>query len=469
VADVKKLTDYYNDPWVRRRIREYCGESRSAPTCVYLSALEGDQATWDRASRVPVDALEHLLAGGADVARSMWDRSNMLIHLDLDYQNTDRKDEPYRHPSEMFAKLEPIYRATTGVLHRLGLPLLPIITGRGYHFTGRVPLDADVTSRLASIAPETPAWFFTLRDRCPAWIADQMSPVQARAYMGVGLIVEFLAHRILKRAHRRAPIPVVLNGTVVGAGHIGRECVSIDISYAGDPLDMRHLRVAYSSYQKHTSVLQASGPAVRVVPIAAVPRHRESQPALISGQRGLRHAVRSARRRPAAIPIVTPGMHRVLDAYEASYLAHFHRRFYETPPGPPEQFDALAASRQWRTLPDCVVSPLLQPNDRLLQPAVIQHVTRALMAESLAPRAIADIIHSRYAADFNWGDRWVSLDARTRAEFDVRVFAGLLAAGLDRGVDFNCRSAQEKELCPGTPCRYDLRTTRQRLLWSLVP
>ena len=71
--------------------------------------------------------------------------------------------------------------------------------------------------------------------------------------------------------------------------------------------------------------------------------------------------------------------------------------------------------------------------------------------------------------DFDWGDRWIWLDARTRAEFDVRVFAGLLAAGLDRGVDFNCRSAQEKELCPGTPCRYDLRTTRQRLLWSLVP
>jgi hypothetical protein len=85
----------------------------------------------------------------------MWDRSNMLIHLDLDYQNIDQRDEPYRHPSEMFTKLEPIYRATTSVLHRLGLPLLALITGRGYHFTGRVPLDSDAAERLA-IAPETP-------------------------------------------------------------------------------------------------------------------------------------------------------------------------------------------------------------------------------------------------------------------------------------------------------------------------
>jgi len=415
-----------------------------------------------------VNALEALLADGADVARSMWDRSNMLIHLDLDYQNVDHADEPYRHPAEMFARLEPIYRATVSVLHRFGLPLLPLITGRGYHFTGRVPLDSDVTMRLASIAPETPSWFSTLADRCPAWMAEEMSPVQARAYMGVGLVVEFLAHRILKRAHRRAEIPVVLNGTVVGSGRSGRECVSIDLSYAGDPLDARHLRVAYSSYQKHTAMARAAA-AGRVAPLAAVPRHRESLPALISGLRRLRHAIRTARQRPAGLPLVSAGMHRVLDAYEMSHLAAFHHQFYATPPGPSGQFEALAGSRQWRSLPDCVTHPLLEPNDRLLQPAVIQHVTRALMAEGFAPRAIADIVRSRYVADFNWGDRWASLDARTRAEFDVRVFAGLLAAGLDRGVDFNCCSAQEKELCPGTPCRWDLRTNRQRLLWGLVP
>ena len=78
MADQKnqnQLTDYYSDPWVRRRIREYCGETASPPTCVYLSALNGDHETWDRAPRIPVEALETLLAEGADVARSMWDRS----------------------------------------------------------------------------------------------------------------------------------------------------------------------------------------------------------------------------------------------------------------------------------------------------------------------------------------------------------------------------------------------------------
>ena len=51
-----------------------------------------------------------------------------------------------------------------------------------------------------------------------------------------------------------------------------------------------------------------------------------------------------------------------------------------------------------------------------------------------------------------------------RAEFDVRVFAGLVATGLDRMVDYNCVSAQQKGVCPGTGCAHDLRIERECLL-----
>jgi hypothetical protein len=56
------------------------------------------------------------------------------------------------------------------------------------------------------------------------------------------------------------------------------------------------------------------------------------------------------------------------------------------------------------------------------------------------------------------------MDPATRAEFDVRVFAGLVATGLDRLVDYNCVSAQEKGMCHGIGCAYDLRLDRERLL-----
>jgi len=463
VASVNTLIDYYRQPAVRQRIREYCGGPASEPTCVYIAAMRSGADSWDRAPRLPPETLDDLLADGADIARSMWDRSNMLVHLDIDYQSLDVRDEAFRHPAEMFRKVEPVYRAAIAVFRRLELPLLPLITGRGYHFTGRVPLDSDVVDRLASVAPETPPWVQTLPARCPPWIPADMPQRQARAYFAIGLIVEYLAHRVLKRARRRSPIPVVLNGTVVGSGIVGRESVSIDVSYAGDPLDARHVRVAFGTYQKHRFARWTTT-SDSLSAFAVVPRWRESLPELISRERTFSHASRAALRRSAAMPVVTAGVDRLLTAYEASDLARFHKVFYGAPARGPVQFAALVRSTLWQSLPECVVGPLLQPNDRLLQPAVIQHVTRALMAEGVHPRDIAGIVHSRYAADFNWGDRWFWLDAQTRAEFDVRVFAGLHVTGVDQAIDFNCRSAQEKDVCPKTPCSWDLRVTRQRLL-----
>ena len=61
------------------------------------------------------------------------------------------------------------------------------------------------------------------------------------------------------------------------------------------------------------------------------------------------------------------------------------------------------------------------------------------------------------------------MHARTRAEFDVRVFAGLIAAGLDEMVDFNCVSAREKNICPDAGCLHDLRIDRERLMARTRP
>jgi hypothetical protein len=66
--------------------------------------------------------------------------------------------------------------------------------------------------------------------------------------------------------------------------------------------------------------------------------------------------------------------------------------------------------------------------------------------------------------DYGWGNRWRFLDAQTRARFDVRVFAGLIATDADQLTDFNCVSSQEKGVCPRSGCLHDLRIDRDRLL-----
>jgi hypothetical protein len=466
------LGAYYADPHVRLRIREYCGDTgNGAPTAVFIAALRGTESpfvTWDGASRHPAGGLDQLLSEGADLSRSMWDTESLLIHLDIDYQNTDFPGEAYHHPADVFFKLEPVYRAVRHVLRRFDLPLLPLMTGQGYHFTGRVPLDAAVIDRIADLAPAVPPWFASLANRRDASIPDgvAMTERQAKAYVGTGLLVEFLAHYVLRRARRRTRIPIVLNGTVVGAGLAGRECVSIDLSCFGDPMDARHIRVAFGAYQKHRFRPDIVGSRVaNAVPsFIAVPRTSAPLASLLSAGRGPRHAARTARSTSARLPLVTRGIGTLAESYAHSRLARFHSAFHATRPRTAVERDELFRSLRLHTLPACVARPLIAPNDLLLQPACIQHLTRWFMVGGMPPRDIAAIVASRYDADFAWGSHWARLDPDTRAEFDVRVFAGLLATGLDHAVDFNCRSAQEKGMCPASGCDHDLRVEQHRLL-----
>src|SRR5262245_15662633 len=103
------LLEYYADRAVQDRLREYCGAAVGrAPTCVYIAGVrtgDGGGATWNAARCVPVHACAQLCALGADVARSMWDRENLIVHLDVDYQNIDVPGEPFHHAAEVFHKI----------------------------------------------------------------------------------------------------------------------------------------------------------------------------------------------------------------------------------------------------------------------------------------------------------------------------------------------------------------------------
>lgn len=277
-------------------------------------------------------------------------------------------------------------------------------------------------------------------------------------------MLEYFAHQVIGVAAGRSPIPVVLNGTNVGAGPDGREAVSIDLSFAGDPLDVRHLRVAFGAYQKHRLRPDIFGAEISTLPpLVTIPRGSMSLAEAL-GSRSPAEAVHLAESGDAHIPEVGGAAAGLIAEYASSPLARFHTDFYAVEPDDPTVWDRTYDRLDLSALPPCVAAPLAAPNDWLLRPEYIQHVTRYLMSEAWAARHIAGLVWSRYAKDFAWGERWRYLSPRARAEFDVRVFAGMVATGLDRGVDFNCRSAQEKHLCPASGCPRDLRVYRDRLL-----
>ena len=453
--------EYYRDAHVQARMREDVTGSMAAPVrAAFLAGIgpsDGPCPSWESALPVPASDIEQLWTAGADIARSLWDEENLIFVIDIDYQNVDDPAEPFLRRADVFVKLEPVYRAVRRVLGEHDIHPTPMMTGRGYRLSGRIPLGAPVIDTLANLVPGLPAWFESLDDRREACVTARMTARQASAWAGLGLVTEYLAGRVIREAQPESRIPVVVNGTVVGRGAIGRECTSLDFSHFGNPLDVRHLRVAVQhlpvapAETRHLR-LHGSRPSAprRHAPNAIGPApHARTRTAL---GRGL-----AAARTPTPSPDVSAGLASLVSSYEASPLRTFHREFFDDT----RTTDSSVRALDTTSLPPCLAMTLARPNDLLLKPAHIQHMVRGLTARGWPAGDIARLVRAKYDEDHAWGRRWRWMHSRTRAEFDVRVYAGLLSTGLDSLVDFNCVSAQEKDLCPGLPCRHDLRDDRE--------
>lgn len=444
------------------------GGADGKPTAAYLAGIGPDSGPfpqWETALVVPPAEIARLWDAGCDISRALWDERALIFLVDIDYQNIDAPAEPFLRPADVFVKIEPVYRAVRRVLASYDIHTSAAITGRGYHFVGRIPLDAPVVEAIAALAPAVPPWHATIEARRPPGVRAPMTATQARAWTGLGQLVEFVAHQVVEEAQPESRIPVVINGTVVGTGAVGRECTSVDLSYFGDPLDVRHMRTLFSTYQWHRLRPDIFGwHASTDVPIlATLPRGKAGLLRMLERGQHLA-AARIVARTPVEVPPIDAGVARLVEAYQASPLATFHQQFAAACLAQVGPVEAPGSG-----LPPCMQQPLLYPNDLLLKPAHIQHIVRGLVARGFEPATIAGIVRTKYEEDHGWGRRWDWMHPRTRAEFDVRVFAGLLVTGHDHLVDFNCVSAQEKDLCPGLPCRLDLRDDRERIRRVLEP
>jgi hypothetical protein len=74
---------------------------------------------------------------------------------------------------------------------------------------------------------------------------------------------------------------------------------------------------------------------------------------------------------------------------------------------------------------------LEHPNDELLKPDFVRQVVIALLDRGWHPRHIAGLIRSKYERDYGWLNLWYVYDAGTRADFHVRVLAGMIKMGRD--------------------------------------
>ena len=446
------LRSYYRQPAVRQRIGEFLGGDCIAnATCQYITA--DGTARADRKPLPPED-LPLGLEGGLDICRSLWDREALIAHLDVEYVNFDFAAEPYLDPGRAFELQEPVARTIDLLFEQAGICPLHVLSGRGHHYAWSISARSSAFDSLVAIG--NAAAFKDTTSYPPRGCA--VSPVMACAFAGLGLVMEFFAHKVKKLASPLCEIPVDLTAVEVGPSARGREMISIDISEYGDPLHTRTVRVPFSGYLKPWQqkgmlgdhIVNSLDPLI-FVPLSGqkwqIDTHRMRSPAMAS---------ELADTTSAKIPEQTDGTRNLIDTYAVSSLRTFHEWFYSEDHETPENWRRTYDRLDGTSLPPCARHVLACPNDLLLRPCNMRLLTHVLLARGWHPRHIAGLIRSKFERDYGWGEQWVGYDPSTRADFYTRIFAGLFAVGVDDLVDLNCRSAHEKGTCPTGPCSDNL-------------
>jgi hypothetical protein len=462
MGEVQERVAYYEQPSVRDRIFEFIGGDEGDNTCEFVAG--GGESAAPPHKPCSTRALRLLFDQGSEICRSLWDHSALIADFDIEYVNFDNPAEAFVEPERAFAIQQPVEETIKRLLREYGIKALHVLSGRGHHFIWRIDQDSAEFKQLSQLGRGPPSLWRAESGLHPP--NDRAVPVElAHAFAGLGLVMEFLAHRVKQIAAPLTEIPVELTAIEVGPSDHGREMISIDISEYGDPLYSRTIRVPFSVYLKPWQQPWGFGANVLtnlqrlfVIPLQGID-WREG----ISMMRDQSLTADFAAHSSTKIPDETRGTGKLIANYKKSTLAKFHAEFYSQEQHPaqlwPETYDRMPLE----ILPACVRVALEQPNDLLLRPAFIRRLVRVMLALGWHARHIAGLICSKYRRDFGW-TQFADVDPATRADFYTRVFAGLFAAGTDDLVDFNCVSAQEQGTCTFSNCGFNLLEFKESAL-----
>jgi hypothetical protein len=458
-----KLEHYYNRPEVRQRMVEFLGGHRlEDSTCAYLTADDSSPVP-DYRPRKPSE-LWDCLEQGMEVTRSLWDRRSLVVHLDIEYVNFDYPAEPYVEPERSLDLQRPLVRCLQQHLLAHGVAPLHLLSGRGHHLVWRVSRESSVFRRLADlgVVPDTLRGIYQ-SPQPPR--GETVGLDTGAAFAGIGQVVEYLAHEVLRDSRSRYPIPVQLTEVETSRGRRGREIVSLDLSEYGDPLNTRIVRIPFSVYHKPRQRRAKLGAHVvdELPPLFLVPLFEMDEGRALLAMRDPLAAADLARYASVEIPDQSEATARLAEAYAASPTAAFHRWFSSQNHEPAARWPQTYDRTPLAPLPPCARRILTQPNDALLRPVGMRHVVRVLLALGWHPRHVAGLIRSKFERDFGWGDTFFHYDAATRADFYTRLFAGLIAAGLDDLDDFRCEELRALGLCTREECDHSLDRFRESL------
>lgn len=455
--------EYYNCPAVQKRLAEYCGGQTVDPesfTTEYLSGMS-ETLKLDRFSEeyffsTSRSSFFWLLEQGVDLFRAAWDRDATIGLLDVEYFSLTYPGEAYFNPERIFTLMEPLYRRIQRTFHRFGIQPLAIMTGQGYHFVFKVNFASRVHAHLIELGRIEKS--LITKYNSPNGRRTRPVPLGVGfAFDGMGRLLEYLAHLLVRDMGEHCNgIPVVCTDTAVGGK---REAIALDLSMYGDPLYTRDIRCPFSTYQKHKLLIGKFGEraAAEIPVLVTLPRSGSMKlQRLLRLRQDLAASQKFAATAENRIPESSAGVKNLMRAYRASKLYKFHRYFDSTEHDRPDSWPATYDRFDLGAIPPCAGYCLRFPNDNILKPTNLQTLVRVLMKQGWHPKHIAGLVRSKLERDHGWGRQWVRYDPATRANFYVRLFAGLLATGLDREIDLNCLSHAEKGYCLQPHCGFNL-------------
>lgn len=456
----EQIVQYYEAPAVYDRLVEFLGvDSSLNATATYIVGGDGVSAFSQPAA---CTALNTFTTSGAEIERSLWDRAALIADIDLDYENFDSPAAAYLDPERALQLLQPVLEATLDVLAASGIRPLIALGGRGYHLVWAIDRSTPTFEKLAALGrvPPTLTDLYSRR-REPEGVS--VDSLVAKAFTGLGMLMEFVAQSVLRVVAAQSIVPVQLTSVEVGPGPHGREIISIDISEYGDALDTRHIRIPFSVYLKPRGLAWMLGEdGVRsLLPIFEIPVPSEPLARRIAISRDPDAVIRLASATRNIIPDQSAGTGNLLCRYQQSDLAGFHQRFYAQPfpQGYGEWHDERHAALIV-SLPPCVRSLMEDDGDWLLKPAEMQLIARVLLSLGRQPFEIAELIAARLRRAPSLAAFFERQDPVHRAVFYTRIFTGLVATGLDELLDLNCVSQKEKGFCVRKDCSCNLADFR---------
>ena len=190
------LRRYYKDPSVRERMCEFLGGADlKHATALYIAGTDGYS---DYHVQSPPADLPEYLEGALEVDRSLWDRESLIADIDLEYHNFDYPTAPWKDPERAFEMQQPVLDATRAVLAKAGIAPLILVSGRGFHLVWAVSRNAEAFGRLVALGHIPASLNTRYAQRC-APDGTRVDPELGAAFSGLGLIMEFVGHRVLAR------------------------------------------------------------------------------------------------------------------------------------------------------------------------------------------------------------------------------------------------------------------------------